>query len=410
MWRMVFVLVFVLSISMRNLKDISHNQQGVADDVNSWQEASMRLFSPLRFKRISAPWNRRTMSSISKFKESMNAVYGPLRDNDQEAHKWEPPERSGGHRGRYLWTDAFGVVNFITLHKETNDTAYLTRAIRLAETVHNVLGRTRDGKNWLPGASDANPVGGGLRIGKEDEAGSDGDGQYHHYLTLWMFALNRLSMATNEKIYNDQAIALAKAIHPHFFVYREGPHPRMVWKISMDRQHALVNYQGNLDPIDGLLIFRKLQAASDNKTVLAEEIADYQRIIDLKGKHFVSHDTLDLGMTLWSAHWLADKEAYFMNLQQQAESQLKNLYSQGYLKVATSKRLAFREYGTCLGIGCLGDPDDQLQNFRDSIIETWERYRDDTPRDLRPISEVMRAAALIPGAFQKGYLRSEAEM
>jgi hypothetical protein len=280
----------------------------------------------------------------------------------------------------------------------------------LAETVHNVLGRTRDGKNWLPGASDTNPVGGGLRIGKDDEAGSDGDGQYHHYLTLWMFALNRLSMATNEQTYNDQAIALAKAVHPYFFVYREGPHPRMVWKISMDRQHALVNYQGNLDPIDGLLVFRKLQAASDNKTVLAEEIADYQRIIDLKGKHFISHDTLDLGMTLWSAHWLADKEPYFTNLQQQAESQLENLYSQGYLKVTTSKRLAFREYGTCLGIRCLGDRDDELQKFREGIIETWERHRDDTPRDLRPISEVMRAAALIPGAFQKGYLGPEPEM
>ena len=370
----------------------------------------MRLWNFVRPKNLSATSTVRTMSSLSKFKESMNAVYGPLGENDQEAHKWEPPERSGGHRGRYLWTDAFGLVNFITLHKETNDPSYLTRAIRLAETVHNVLGRTRDGKNWLPGASDANPVGGGLRIGKEDEGGSDGDGQYHHYLTLWMFALNRLSMATKEQTYNDQAIALAKAIHPHFFIYRDGPHPRMVWKISMDRERALVNYQGNLDPIDGLLVFRKIQAASENKTALAEEIADYQQIIDFKGKHFVSRDTLDLGMTLWSAHWLAGKEPYFTNLQNDAEVQLKNLYPQGYLKVATSRRLAFREYGTCLGIACLSDTSEELRKFRESIVETWERHREDTPGDLRAISEVMRAAALIPGAFQKGYLGPEPEM
>ena len=370
----------------------------------------MRLLLPTNHIRTSIISSRPTMSTISKFQSAMTAVYGPLSELDPDSHKWEPPESSGGHRGRYLWTDAFGVVNFITLHKETNDATHLTRAIRLAETVHNVLGRTRDGKDMLPGANDANPLGGGLRIGKEDEGGSDGDGQYHHYLTLWMFALNRLSMATNDKKYNDQAIALAKAIHPYFFLDRGTRTPRMVWKISVDRQRALVRSQGNLDPIDGLLVFRKLQAASEDESVLADEIADYRRVIELKGEHFVSSDALDLGMTLWSAHWLADKEAYFTGLQRQAEGQVRRLFEREYLDVPTSRRLAFREYGTCLGIGSLESPDDTIQQYRDRIIETWEKHRESTPGDLRAISEVMRAAAITPGAFKKGYLGPEPEI
>jgi hypothetical protein len=347
------------------------------------------------------------MSALEKFREAIDAVYGPLENDSTE---WSPPERSGGHRGRYLWTDAFGVLNFITLSRETEDPSHLTRATRLADMVHNVLGRTRDGRAWLPGGSDQNPVGGGLRIGKEDEGGSDGDGQYHHYLTLWMFALNRLSKATNDKIHNERAIALAKAIHPHFFIDRVSSQPRMVWKIAMDRSRPLVYSQGNLDPIDGLVVFRKLQAASENPSVLEEEISDYRKVIELKGKHFVSSDTLDLGMTLWSSHWLAAKESYFTDLTKQAERQLHKLFDNGYLEIPTSRRLAFREYGTCLGIGCMEDADDTLQKYRDRIIETWEKHRSSTPGDLRAISEVMRAAAIIPGAFKHGYLGPEPEV
>jgi hypothetical protein len=344
------------------------------------------------------------MSAIQRFQNATDYIYGPL---DADEHSWVPPERSGGHRGRYLWTDAFGVINFLTLSRELREPAYLDRAVQLANTVHNALGRTRDGTTWLPGASDELPVGGGLRIGKQGESGSDGDGQYHHYFTLWMFALNRLSHATNDKTHNERAISLAKAIHPYFFVDRDTPRPRMLWKIAMDRSRPLVQSQGNSDPIDGLVVFRKLQAASSDSGVLAEEIADYERIIELKGNHFVSTDTLDLGMTLWTSHWLKDNESYFNDLHQQAEVQLRKLFDRGYLEKPTSRRLAFREYGTALGIGCIINPDDDLQSYRTEIIETWERHLSSTPEDLRPISEVMRAAAIIPGAFKKGYLGPE---
>jgi hypothetical protein len=256
----------------------------------------------------------------------MESIYGSFADI-KNPEEWMPPLKSGGHRGRYLWTDAFGVINFITLHREwtksssstTTGNKYLTLARRLVETVHDVLGRTRDGEARLPGATDENPLGGGLRIGKFDETGVDGDGQYHHYLTIWMFALNRLSLATAEPKYNNQAVALAQAIHPRFFVNRESTRPRMVWKMSMDLSISLVPSEGNLDPIDGYVVCRLLQAAAmatnDGKgQVLEEEISDYKRVMERKGEHFVSTDPLDLGMTLWTSHWFSDRESWASKL------------------------------------------------------------------------------------------------
>lgn len=271
-----------------------------------------------------------TMSPrLRRFQQAQESIYGDF-SSLADPTQWTPPPGSGGHRGRYLWTDAFGVINFLTLHQEYNaalqssssssssvsaqqDDKYLILARRLVETVHDVLGRTRDGQRRLPGATDDNPLGGGLRIGKVDETGPDSDGQYHHYLTVWMFALNRLSLATGDTSYNTQAVSLARAIHSRFFVNRESSHPRMVWKMATDLSTPLVASEGNLDPVDGFVVFRLLQAAAmqaGQGVVLAEEIKDYRRVMRRKGGHHVSGDPLDLGMTLWTVHWFVEKEEW----------------------------------------------------------------------------------------------------
>lgn len=250
-------------------------------------------------------------TKIENFCGAMQKVYGDVHSLQGEAaENWTAPPKSGGHHGRYLWTDAFGVLNFLTLYKETDETKYLTLAKRLVQSVHDVLGWTRDGKSRLPGATDQNPLGGGLRIGKIEEGGPDGDGQYHHYLTLWMFALNRLSIASGDQLYNDQAISLARAIHPHFFIDRTTPTPRMVWKISMDMKSVLVNSQGHLDATTGFVVFRLLQATAKESYILDGEIADYRKMMKLQDSHNASNDTLDLGMALWIAHWFAGAEAW----------------------------------------------------------------------------------------------------
>ena len=147
-------------------------------------------------------------SELARFMTSMQRVYAfPTVPTGKS---WTPPPASAGHRGRYLWTDAFGVLNFLTLHNLScqKHSLYLDHAKSLVSAVHNTLGRTRDLSSLLPRATPDNVLSGGLRIGKEDDEGPDCDGQYHHYLTLWMFTLNRLAVYSGEKHFNSQAISL----------------------------------------------------------------------------------------------------------------------------------------------------------------------------------------------------------
>lgn len=196
-------------------------------------------------------------SSMANSQAAMQRIYKyPVPPSIPE--NWTPPPVSADHKGRYLWTDAFDVVNFLTLYRETGDAHYRILAQRLVSAVHDTLGYTRDGRSRLPHATDEHPLCGGLRTGKEDETGSDGDGQYHHYLTLWMFALDRLSVASGEQKYNSQVIELAKAMHPAFVYNQDSDRPRMAWKTSTDLSHPLVRSEGNLDPIDGYVTFRLL--------------------------------------------------------------------------------------------------------------------------------------------------------
>ncbi|KAK7746264.1 hypothetical protein SLS53_002223 [Cytospora paraplurivora] len=338
--------------------------------------------------------------------------------SDPTGKPWTPPPASAGHLGRYLWTDAFGVLNLITLSRVTpHRSHYIALASTLVSTVHTILGRTRDQSTRLPGATDENPLGGGLRIGKEDEAGSDGDGQYHHYLTLWMFALNRLSAASAQPEYNDMAISLARAIHPAFVYQRDSPRPRMYWKVSMDLSHPLVHSEGNLDPIDGYVIFTLLQRTNgEGSTALRDEIRDYDKIVKTKWQGYSSSDPLDLGMTLWTAHWLAGEEEHpwAEALLTKAKGDTAKLFERGFFDRDIERRLAFREFGTALGIHCQrAVEDDEWTERADKITTMWRdagllegswRSRANTDHDLAPITLVMYAAALIPGCFDKSFL------
>jgi hypothetical protein len=324
---------------------------------------------------------------------------------------------SFGHNGRYLWNDAFGLVNFITLYHETEEPAYLRYAEALASSVHRVLGRTRDGSDYLPGASKTNPLGGGLRIGKLESEGPDCDGQYFHYLSIWMFALNRLSRATREPEYNQMAIQLAQVAHKAFVHGKGGAQPRMVWKMDTELKHALVDNEGNLDPLDGLSVYKLLShdaaappsgAHADGREVLTEQIKDFERMVERKYRRYESNDALDLGMTLWTTHfWM--KEQWAKEVSKKAYKDLKKLDKEELSSsISLSHRLAFREFGTALGIKCntFNEPEDALKNRAEEIINTWEAYGlvpipkkqlNKNEEQLASITEVMYAAALWPG-------------
>src|SRR6266511_1008799 len=89
---------------------------------------------------------------------------------------------------RYLWTDAFGIVLLVSLWHELRDDRLLRECEWVVGEVERVLGRPR-----------------GIRIGEEP----DRDGQYFHYLAMWMFALDRLGAI--DPRYREKAIALVRA-------------------------------------------------------------------------------------------------------------------------------------------------------------------------------------------------------
>src|SRR5918992_1420948 len=126
---------------------------------------------------------------------------------------------AAGQRRRYLWTDAFAVMTWVGLHERTGERRFLDLAERLVAQVHDVLGAHRE--------DDAHPTARGLRIGKplperaphepyDPELEWERDGQYYHYLTKWMHALQRAASASGDERYRRWAAELAQAAHRAF--------------------------------------------------------------------------------------------------------------------------------------------------------------------------------------------------
>jgi hypothetical protein len=331
---------------------------------------------------------------LEEVKSVMDTIFGPFMGEE-----WKP-KKYAEEKGRYLWTDAYAVCNFLTLFHETHDPSYLERAKILIQEVHNTLGKDRNGINRLGNSTDEEPLKGGLRIGKKDPEGTpDGDGQYFHYLTKWMFALYRMSQTTNDIKYNNWAITLAKAIHPHFVTKRDSKRPRMFWKLSIDLSTPLVPSEGNLDPFDGYITYRLLQNLSLEPDILKEEIADMKKIVDSKFQTYQSHDPLDLGEALWIAHWFQD-ETWAQQLMKISLSSLEDLWTGGEFHAPKNYRLAFREFGTTIGVQVAFPWDTawirrthQLHTFWRPLL--WIRDQD--------ITGVMYCTSLLPGVVCAHY-------
>ncbi|KAK2877055.1 hypothetical protein FQN49_001462 [Arthroderma sp. PD_2] len=362
---------------------------------------------------------------LEPFEKAMESVYGKF-TGVADPSTWTPPPANGGHRGRYLWTDAFGVMNFLTLYQmhtqlgteNVQPERYLTFAKRLVAAVHDILGRTRNGTSRLALATELEPLAGGLRIGKVDVNGADCDGQYHHYITIWMRALNRLSMATRDPTYNRQAYSLGKAIHPHFLTGLDTDQPRMHWKLAMDLSRPLVASQGNLDPIDGYVTFSLVQASArefGDGEVFEEEIANYKRVAGPELKYEPSLDMLDLGMAITLGQYLFCQEDWASNMINQCYKGLRTLFiEENYLGEGTPGTDVYRELGACVGMTCLfnrrgpnGEKFSYYADFTKQLIDQYEASTTKMPKRLKPITKVMYAAALIPGAFMAGFFGTE---
>ena len=290
---------------------------------------------------------------------------------------------------RYLWTDAFAVCNYLELYRQTADPAFLQLALKLVDQVHQILGKHRKDsghKGWLSGLDEElalqHPTRGGLRIGKklnEPQPGEpvdeslhwDQDGQYFHYLTKWMHALNRISQVTDKSIYNQWALQLAKVAYSAFTYLPSSSQAstvetkRMYWKMSIDLSHPLVESMGQHDPLDGLITYLQLETT-------AKQFHDTPAVLDLTteieafvmmcvGRHWTTQDSLGIGGLLTDAYKLVQLiDTHHLNeanrleaLLRDVEQSLQAFIKHNQLSLAADYRLAFRELGLTIGLHAL---------------------------------------------------------
>jgi hypothetical protein len=337
---------------------------------------------------------------------------------------------------RYLWTDAFAVCNFLHLGNVTGEPRFTELALRLIDQVHHVLGRRRpDDRSggWLSGQADAegeaHPTRGGLRIGKplperqphepfDEQLEWERDGQYFHYLTKWMHALDQTARATGQPLFNRWARELAQTAHRAFVhAPRTGRAKRMYWKLSVDLSHPLVTSMGQHDPLDGLITCEQLEAtAPGGEPSLSEATADFAAMVDPRA--LVTGDPLGIGGLLVDAYRIAQLErrdgvafALLDDLLQAALAGVRHYTTQPELRWPANHRLAFRELGLAIGLAAIdhaGWPAsveivrehlaryaplrNQIETFwlapQNRLSEAWRRHEN--------INDVMLATALEP--------------
>ena len=259
--------------------------------------------------------------------------------------------------------------------------------------MHGQLGRHRQDdprKGWISGLSEqegqSHPTIGGLRIGKEmnerrpdepidDRLEWDRDGQYYHYLTKWMHALNRLSRVTGESKYHEWAVELAATAQARFtYLPSFGRRKRMFWKMSIDLSYPLVPSMGQHDPLDGYVTFCQLQATTEkffrrstNRDLKAEtaqledrdlkaETAELEEMCE--GQSWVTDDPLGIGGLLFDACRLTqlmvegypEKADFLKVLLDSSRLGLESYVRQRQWNHPAGYRLAFRELGLSIGL------------------------------------------------------------
>jgi len=340
---------------------------------------------------------------------------------------------------RYLWTDAFAVCNFLGLAASNGSASrYDELATRTVVKVHDTLAHFRcdDARTgWLRGphgiADAAHPTRAGLRIGKPlperardapwDEALEwERDGQYFHYLTRWMHALDAMARARGDPCFNLWARELADTAHRAFT--RATPQgPRMAWKMSTDLSRALVPSMGQHDPLDGLIGALALRDTANDLGAapgpdLAAAIGDYAAM--LSGASLATDDPLGLGGLLMDAWRLARHlrrdptlDPLLDRLFDSAVVGLRHYRAPG--DAPADARLAFRELGLAIGLGAVermaetcddraSAPPQALLAYaplREAIIEFWSTPANRQGRTWlahRDINDVMLATSLVP--------------
>ena len=291
-----------------------------------------------------------------------------LRDIEYVRDKlaWMEAERIWPNGLRYLWTDAFGVVLYVSLYRELGEPVWLDRAEALVAEVERVLGRER-----------------GLRIGEA----SDRDGQYFHYLAMWLFALARLG--DERPGYRERGIDLVRQVHPAFVIPGRG----VIWKMQEDLSGPYPGYGlGAMDAFDGYVSYRLL-----DERELAREIAEMRAIMEVQYPGLEIDQDLGLGMMLWLAHFFPG-EHWAQVQTRRTLAALDNLWTDppGFFaraSYAPRTRIAFANYGVSVGLQAASAHPDRV----DKLNAYFDSYRSGDEYDREAITWVMACSSHFPG-------------
>lgn len=365
------------------------------------------------------------------------------------------PATAETQQRRYLWTDAFGVCNYLTLYQQSGRDEYLDSAVRLVDQVHQVLGRYRPDdprSGRLSGLDERDgklhPTAGGLRIGKKlperpaDEPYDadlewDRDGQYYHYLTKWMHGLCQIGRVTGKPTYTAWAAELAARAHKAFSHDGDNNPKRLYWKMSIDLSRPQVDSMGHHDPLDGLLTCVEIRdqavrlpsAAPYDLSVEIKELADMCRRVN-----WTTPDPLGLGGLLGDAWRLAQLQGIkagialpglLTNMLDAAGVGLSLYTRDNSMHLEAASRLAFRELGLSIGLQAIarietlvtGQPDHfrhesgllpLLENLKqyiplqEQIEQFWlneENRESPSWKEHGDINMVMLATSLVPDCY-----------
>lgn len=275
---------------------------------------------------------------------------------------------------RYLWTDAFGLVLLVSLYAELGEKKFLDQAVWLVAEVDRVLGRAR-----------------GIRIGEAP----DRDGQYFHYLAVWLYALSVL--ARYLPAYRRKAIDLVRQTHRAFVLPGRG----VVWKMKEDLSGPYPGYGlGALDAFDGYVSYRCLDEGA-----LSLEIAEMKTLIDLSAPELRITQDLGLGMMLWMTHSFPNEEWAVLQ-RRRCLGQLDAMWQEGGYFCREPKfpevKFAFTNYGVSIGLQAVAAMPERVRRLN----RYFDGFRSGDEYDRDAITHVMSCNSHFPGYFLRDFCGS----
>ena len=287
----------------------------------------------------------------------------------QDKLRWMRSRQIWPNGLRYLWTDAFGLVLLVSLYEKLDDVSFLDEAERLVSEVDRVLGRPR-----------------GIRIGEA----TDRDGQYFHYLAMWLYALAVLGRHIGA--YTQKGIELVRQIHAPFLVPGHG----VIWKMQEDLSGPYAGAGlGALDAFDGYVSYRML-----DEEALSSEVADMRALIDKQHSDLLITQDLGLGMMLWLSHFFPSEDWAIIQRQRCLDMLDSMWRPEGYFcrePCLPQTKFAFTNYGVSVGLQATGE----MQTRVRKLNNYFETYRAGDEYDDAAITHVMACSSHYPGCLMK---------